>query len=126
MRKGFRMIFSDFRWLLSFVMSLMLLGCTTPGTTELDADEWDIDTTQLGCTDTRKGKLRCETGQVVTNAGCGEEGYMRRCASCTPLAATTCAPNSAAIEVPECPDKEHGDCVPVEKRVRAKEQKEAE
>ncbi len=121
------MIFPNFKWLLGLITSLLLWGCTsTSGTKELDLDEWDINTAEIGCTDTRKGKLRCETGQVVTNAGCGEQNYMRRCASCTPIAETTCAPNSAAIEVPECEEKEHGDCVPVEKRVHAKGQNETE
>lgn len=118
----------NLRWWLGFAFSVVLIGCTTTksGTSELDLDEWDIDTEQIGCTDTQKTKLRCEMGQILTSAGCGEDTRMKRCASCTPIDGITCAANSAAIEIPECPEKEHGDCVPVEKRVRKSAQNETE
>lgn len=120
------MILTDFRWVLSLIFGVVLFGCSTTPTASNELDEWDIDTEQIGCVDTKKSKLRCERGQVVTNAGCGEDTTFKRCASCTPIEGITCAANSAAIEVPDCAERDQGDCVIVETRVTKPTQNETE
>lgn len=64
------------------------------------------------CFDSRRVRVRCEKGTELTHAGCPGADYMKRCGGCIQIAAMMCGPDQTAVEVPECKQKGHGDCVP--------------
>lgn len=65
------------------------------------------------CYDSELVRIKCHDGQVFSHAGCEGEEKMKRCASCSDIAATLCGPGTRFIHVPECPSSNQGDCAPV-------------
>lgn len=64
------------------------------------------------CFDSEAARVKCQDGQVFSHAGCAGDDLMKRCASCSDIAATLCGPGTRFVHVPECPHNNQGDCVP--------------